>query len=218
VTPVHRLLLVLIAILAGGAAHAQYADPVPPSLRLEAGSASKSSLNSVLVFPGATFISNISSGITTRVGGLVSIETSRLLSGWNQENPPRNRVTQLTLGSWLWSDGPSTLYEVHLAARTTRGTGIQVGYLNSDRGNARAYDVFGLYTLVPPKPLPGFWSWHTGLGLFIDPSDRRTTRDFTGFLQGQTRLNSRLTLNASYWYIGDRGNFNRIALGVGFTL
>jgi len=219
--------------LFGGAptAHAQYSPALAPRLRVqqEGTAAGRFRTAQTLSAFFAPFTGNDAGGVGTAFGGLLSYEIAFV--------PTQGKP--FAFGMWYWTDADGDLFEFHGKTFFSDQWGLQAGILTSPRGfqtlgdpivgpggtitfttkstSGTLYDAFVLYNLTPPNKARNYWNFQAGAGAFIDTTGGRTTTDFTGFIQGDTSLTDKIKLMTSYWYVADRGHFNRFGLGVGYN-
>ena len=212
-------LLICTALAAAVPARAQFTLAVPPRARIEAGGGGASRSTSVIVYPVAPFVFSGPAGVRTLAGGLLSVEHAVV--------PDARRPTAYAFGGWYWTDFVRDLYELHAKYYFRGDLGAQLGIIGSTQTGGLSYDAFLIYNLTPANTDRNYWNFQAGAGLFVDPnvrnladpfSKKTTVTDFTGFLQGDTTLRQNLKLSVSYWYVGAGGRFNRVAVGLGWTL
>ncbi len=204
----------------GSAAHAQFGYTATPGFtatgrHAENAVRAPATYGAIGLYPAAPFNSGGTfnggiSGTRTNMGGLV-------YGTIGFQSPKGKKETEL--GAWVWATGKTDLYQFEVRRYIGPEVALQLSKIQSTKAEGEGYSAFAIYTLdssrVAPTS-PRAFGVQVAPGIFYDTSGAAKTYSFTTFVQGSYEIGKNITLNASEWYVRDRGvDLTRFALGVG---
>jgi hypothetical protein len=168
----------------------------------------------VAVFNSAGTFGAGTSGTSTNAGGLVSATLGF-------RNPRSAKSTEI--GGWYWTKGHGgDLYQLEARQYVAPEVALQLSRVASTSTSGQAYSAFAIYEFDSTRILPDAphaFGFQVAPGIFNDTSGGKNSYSFTAFVQGSYQFSKTMSLNASQWFVRDRGNdLTRFALGVGLAL
>ncbi len=169
---------------------------------------------SVYLYPVSEF--NTAGSFSTGTSGTKSAAGS--LVGANVGFQSATGRKNVEVGGWFWTKGSGDLYQVDVLKYVAPEVAVQAATIGSTSTKERAYSFYGIYELdsrrVAPTA-PRSFGFQIAPGLYMDTAGGTTTYSFTSFVQGSYQIGKNLSLDASQWYIRDRGNdLTRFSVGV----
>jgi hypothetical protein len=118
--------------------------------------------------------------------------------------------TSIGVGAFYFNHGGQDALELHVNGFISKSWGLQVGYLTSVQHSPEAWDTFVVYrTGVPFTKI----ALEAGAGFYMNGAAGGST-NVTGYLHASYPIVKRLSLDGTYWYIGNAGfSVNRLAIG-----